>query len=156
MMSSIKQSETSSTTPPRSDRDKVVQHLKSMGGIKRLVGLMGLESLEAGLEEQAANEAAENAAIRQAAWGYEQPPESSDEMGKEFVAGDKTSIHHHHHVAPRASSLGKLALAAAIGGPLGILAWRLTEPKPEPAKPAEVIHKPGTDRDWRVLEPIIE
>lgn len=157
-MNSTQQSATSSTTP-QSDRAKVVQHLKSMGGIKRMAGMLGIRSLAKGLAEQDRNEAAENAAVRKV-WGYDQPPQSGDDMGDQFVAGDQM-VEHHHHVIQKSSSLGKLALAAAIGGPLAILAWKLPEIlKPEPAPvvqpETQVIREPGTDESWRIGEVVVE
>ena len=65
-----------------------------------------------------------------------------------------------YNITHGASSLGKLALAAAIGGPLGILAWKLPEllnrPEPTPVVQPETIHEPGTDRDWKLGEIVVE
>lgn len=157
-MNSTAQSAPSSTKP----RDKVIQHLKSMGGMKRLTGMLTLRSLSQGMTEQHRLESAENAYIRRV-WGNDQPPEAGDDMGDEFVAGDKTSVHHHHVTpAKQPSMIGKAITALALASPFvagAIMAPSIIDAlKPDPVveTQTQTIIESGSDRDWKLGEIIVE
>lgn len=152
------QSLTSPSETSIQDQVKVetLKHNREKSKASNFLGLMGsILSFREG-REQFQNRQAENQAVRKKLWGYE-PQAGADDMEK-YVMGDNTESVNHYHPPKPPSLFGKALTALAVASPLiagAVMAPAIIDAwqgKPE----TQTVVEPGTDRDWRILEPIVE
>lgn len=86
--------------------------------LEALTGVLGFKTLQAHQKRQAANIAAEDAAVRKQLWGEKTNTAEGDDMGDQIVLGDLTHPTPIIVNQPQQNGLGKVLAGAALAATL--------------------------------------